>query len=73
MKYKYFISYFDITNNNGFGFGRCEVTLEEKVECIDDIKYLEEELFKDKPECNKLTIINFQLMKTIKKGDDENE
>lgn len=66
MKYKYFVSYFD-TTNSGFGFGRCEVTLEEKIECIDDIKYLEEEILKDRKECNKLTIINYQLMKTIKK------
>ena len=65
MKYKYFVSYFNATNG-GFGFGRCEATLEEKIECIDDIKYLEEELLKDK-ECDKLTIINYQLMKTIKK------
>lgn len=67
MKYIYFVSYFDTTNNNGFGFGRCEVTSEEKIECIDDIKYLEEELLKDKDECKKLTIINYQLMKKIKK------
>ena len=67
MKYKYFVSYFDITNNNGFGFGRCEAILEEKIDCIDDIEYLEEELLKNKLECNKLTIINYQLMKEIKK------
>lgn len=66
MKYKYFISYFN-TTNSGFGFGRCEVTLEEKIECIDDIKYLEEELLKDIDECKKLTIINYQLMKKNKK------
>jgi hypothetical protein len=65
LKYKYFVSYFN-TTNSGFGFGRCEATLEEKIECIDDIKYLEEELLKDK-ECDKLTIINYQLIKVIKK------
>lgn len=67
MKYNYFVSYFDTTNNNGFGFGRCEVTLKEKIECIDDIEFLEEELLKDIEECKKVTIINYQLMKTIKK------
>lgn len=65
MKYKYFVSYFNETNS-GFGFGRCEATLKEKIECIDDIKYLEEELLKDK-ECDKLTIINYQLIKVIKR------
>lgn len=67
MKYNYFVSYFDTTNNNGFGFGRCEVTLKEKIECIDDIEFLEEELLKGIEECKKVTIINYQLMKTIKK------
>lgn len=71
MKYKYFVSYLDITNDNGFGFGRCEAILEEKIECIDDIKYLEEELLKDKDECKKIIIINYQLMK--KKGSGVNE
>lgn len=67
MKYKYFISYFVTTNNNGFGFGSYEVTLEEKIDCINDIKYLEEEFLKDYDGCKKLTIINYQLMKKIKK------
>lgn len=67
MKYKYFVSYFDTTNNNGFGFGRCEVTLKEKIHCIDDIEYLEEELLKNKLESNKIIIINYQLMKEAKK------
>jgi hypothetical protein len=66
LKYKYFVSYFS-TTNKGFGFGRGEVTLEEKIECIDDIKYLEEEVLKEKEECNKVTIINYRLMETIKK------
>lgn len=67
MEYKYFVSYFN-TTNKGFGFGRCEITTEEKIECIDDIKYLEEKILKDNKQSNELSIINYQLMKTIKKG-----
>lgn len=67
MKYKYFVSYFDTRNTNGFGFGRCEVTLKEKIECVDDIEFLEEELLKNMEECRKVIIINYQLMKTTKK------
>lgn len=66
MKYKYFVSYFN-TINNGFGFGNCEVTLEEKIDCFDDIECIEKELLKDNKESKKITIINYQLIKTIKK------
>lgn len=66
MKYRYFVSYFN-TKNNGFGFGRCEVIIEGKIECIDDIEYLEKELWKDIDECKKVTIINYQLMEEMKK------
>lgn len=66
MEYKYFVSYFD-TTNSGFGFGRCEVTLEEKIECIDDIEHIEEGLVKGDKEITKATIINYQLLEEIKK------
>jgi hypothetical protein len=66
LKYIYFVSYFN-TTKNGFGFGRCRVTSDEKIECFDDIEYLEKELLKDKKECNEITIINYQLMQATKK------
>lgn len=65
MKYKYFISYFG-TTKNGFGFGRCELTLDGKIESIDDVELIEKDLTKMN-EYKKTTIINYQLMEVTKK------
>lgn len=67
MKYIYFVSYFDTTNTNGFGFGNCEVTLDGEIDCFNDIEYLEKTLLKGNKEIKKVTIINYQLTKIIKK------
>lgn len=67
MKCIYFVSYFETTNTNGFGFGNCEVTLDGEIDCFNDIEYLEKALLKGNEEIKKVTIINYQLMKSIKK------
>ena len=67
MKYIYFISYFETTNTNGFGFGNCKVTLDGEIDYPNDIEYIEKELSKGDKEIEKVTIINFQLIKAIKK------
>lgn len=66
MEYKYFVSYFCKTNDS-FGFGNSKIVIDRKIDCFDDINYLEEELVKGDKEIIKVTIINYQLMDEIKK------
>lgn len=67
MKYIYFVSYFDTTNTNCFGFGNCEFTSDGEIDCFNDIEYLEKALLKRDKEIKKITILNYQLIKVIKK------
>lgn len=71
MKYEYFISYY-YSAKGGNSFGRWGLTVDGKIECIEDIEYLEKELKKRiKKECSakNVVIINYQLMRVLEKGE----
>ena len=71
MKYEYFISFY-YSAKGGDGFGRWAVTTDGKIECPEDIEYLEKELKKElKKECSvkNVVIINYQLMRVLEKGE----
>ncbi len=66
MEYKYFVSYFCKTSDS-FGFGNSKIVTDRKIDCFNDIKYIEKGLVKGDKELKKVTIINYQLLEEIKK------
>lgn len=63
--YNYFISY-NYNNRTGFGFGRCEVRREDKINSIEDISSIEQDIKKEHEklynEDRKIIILNYKLL-----------
>lgn len=60
--YKYFVSY-NYAKENGFGFGRFELTRNKKIKSVDDIFEVEKLLKEKNKDFNTIIILNYKLLK----------
>ena len=62
--YHYFVSYtFTSPDNQGFGFGCCEIARKKTISGLTDIREIVDELEKSNPEFKSFTVLSYQLFK----------
>lgn len=64
--YKYFVSY-QFNTNNSFGFGRCGLDFENKINTMEDIAEIEKMIIENnKGKMTSIIILNYKLLKEDK-------